>query len=79
MVALQIRDVPESVRDSLAAAAREKGQSLQAYLREIVTREAGFANNALALDEVSAWNRGSGATGDDVLAALDAARQGAPA
>lgn len=77
MVALQIRDVPESVRDSLAAAARAKGQSLQNYLREIVTREAGFASNAHALDQVMTWNRGSGATGADVLAALDAARQDA--
>lgn len=39
-VALQIRDVPESVRDTLADAAKRRGQSLQAYLLAVVEREA---------------------------------------
>lgn len=74
MVALQIRDVPESVRDALTQRAREKGQSLQAYLREIVLREAAFSHNTVVLDEIGAWNRGSGVTGEDVLSALDTMR-----
>ncbi|MEQ4209533.1 hypothetical protein [Actinopolymorpha sp. B9G3] len=40
MVALQIRDVPEEVRDVLATQAKIRGQSLQAYLLEMVTMEA---------------------------------------
>ena len=39
-VALQIRDVPDDVRDLLAAQAASRGQSMQAYLREVVIREA---------------------------------------
>jgi hypothetical protein len=40
MVAIQIRDVPEAVRDALAAQARARGQSLQAYLLELVEMQA---------------------------------------
>jgi hypothetical protein len=39
-VALQIRDVPDDVRDLLAKQARNRGQSMQAYLLDVVTREA---------------------------------------
>lgn len=45
MVALQIRDVPEAVRDALAAEAARRGQSLQTLLLELVTQEAGFQRN----------------------------------
>lgn len=45
MVALQIRDVPESVRDDLARAAKARGQSLQSFLREVIDREARAARN----------------------------------
>jgi antitoxin FitA len=40
MVALQIRDVSDEVRDRLANAAARQGQSLQAYLLELVNAEA---------------------------------------
>jgi plasmid stability protein len=75
MVALQIRDVPEAVRDTLNERARARGQSLQSYLREIVLREASFANNASVLDSIATWNQGSGATLEDVLTALDTSRK----
>lgn len=39
-VALQIRDVPDEVRDLLAEQAHRRGQSMQAYLLDVVTREA---------------------------------------
>jgi len=45
-LALQIRDVPEDVRDRLASEARRRGQSLQAYLLGLVTREAELAARA---------------------------------
>ncbi|GAA4629147.1 FitA-like ribbon-helix-helix domain-containing protein [Cellulomonas oligotrophica] len=76
MVALQIRDVPDSVRDALVERARANGQSLQSYLREVVLREAAFAGNVAILDGVAGWNRGSGATLDDVLTARDEERAG---
>jgi hypothetical protein len=42
-VALQIRDVPEDVRDALAEAAASRGQSMQAYLLDLVAEEARIA------------------------------------
>ncbi len=73
MVALQIRDVPDDVRDVLAARARAQGQSLQAFLLDLVRREAGFARNQALLADVS-WSGGGRATVVDVVAALDEAR-----
>ncbi|MBW0254572.1 hypothetical protein [Cellulomonas sp. PS-H5] len=78
MVALQIRDIPEDVRDVLTRRARAKGQSLQAYLREMVLRDAAFDDNLTLLDAVAHARRGAVGTGDDVLAALDAARRDRP-
>ncbi|MFT4219833.1 MAG: hypothetical protein QM611_04880 [Microbacterium sp.] len=51
MVALQIRGVPESIRDDLSRAARQRGLSLQAYLLELVEGEARRARRASWLDE----------------------------
>jgi len=45
MVALQIRDVPDDVRDVLARTAAARGQSLQAYLLDVVRREARAVGN----------------------------------
>lgn len=44
-VALQIRDVPEEARDALARLAAENGQSMQAYLLDMVDREVRMAHN----------------------------------
>ena len=40
MVAVTIRDVPDDVRDQLAARAAHSGQSLQEYLRAILVNVA---------------------------------------
>ena len=50
MVALQIRDVPEELRDRLSELARQRGQSLQAYLFDVISDEAGRADNLAVLD-----------------------------
>jgi hypothetical protein len=50
MVALQIRDVPGSVRDLLAEEAKRRDQSLQVFLLTILEREAGSASNRRWLD-----------------------------
>jgi len=73
MVALQIRDVPDDVRDALTDRARSQGQSLQAFLLDVVRREAGFARNRVILGDLS-WAEGSRATAVDVVTALDEAR-----
>jgi antitoxin FitA len=44
-VALQIKDVPEEVRDAVAARAAEHGQSMQVYLRGLLEREMRIAHN----------------------------------
>ena len=49
-VALQIRDVPDDVRDTLTEEARRRGQSVQAYLLELVQREARTLHNADIFD-----------------------------
>jgi hypothetical protein len=39
-VAIQIRDVPDEVRNLLAAQAAARGQSMQSYLLGVISREA---------------------------------------
>lgn len=54
---IQVRDVPDEVRDALAAAAAEEGLSLSRYVRreleEIARRRAAIAHNEQVLRE--AW------------------------
>ena len=38
-VAIQIKDVPEEVRDAIAARAAARGQTTQVYLRALLERE----------------------------------------
>lgn len=75
MAYLQIRDVPDAVRDVLAERAREKGQSLTMYLRDVVVREASFANNRVLVDRITSHRRSTGVTTEDVLSAIDTARK----
>lgn len=58
MVALQIRDVPDEVRDALMAQARQRGQSLQAYLLELVRQQAQRGTNAALLNRFSGRDDG---------------------
>jgi hypothetical protein len=72
-VALQIRDVPEEIRDALAEMARKRGQSMQAFLLMLVEREARFAKNLRVLT----WfeGRDDGVTDpNSVIEVLDTAR-----
>jgi len=52
MVAIQIRDVPEAVRDALAGEADARGQSLQMFLSEVLEREARLVRNRAWLDRI---------------------------
>lgn len=54
-VAIQIRDVPEDVRDALAKRAAEKGQSMQAYLLNLVSEDARRARMAEMFDRTAAY------------------------
>lgn len=49
MVALHIRDVSDGVRDALVKQAKARGQSLQAYLLELVETQARRLRNTAVL------------------------------
>ena len=53
MVAIQVRDVSEDVRDALAAEAERRGLSLQLLLAEVLEREAGAARNLAWLRSIA--------------------------
>jgi hypothetical protein len=76
-VALTIRDVPEDVRDVLSRDARQRGQSLQAFLLGLLVRQATFAGNRQVLAAVGrelASGGGAGADAPDAAEVLEAAR-----
>ena len=54
-VALQIRDVPDEVRDIIAERAARRGQSMQAYLLLIIEREARIARNEGMFERTAAY------------------------
>jgi len=60
VTAVTIREVPEDVRDLLAKQARERGQSLQAYLLGILRRQAQFSRNRELLTEIESELRAEG-------------------
>lgn len=70
MVALQIRDVPDDVRDVLAERARSRGQSLQGFLLSLVETEARRARNLGLLDRFDARDDGSRVTAEDIVETL---------
>lgn len=67
MVALQIRDVPEEVRDRLAGAAERRGQSLQAYLLDLVNTEARRDRNMELIDRLRASGGGDRSTVEESM------------
>ncbi|MGC0251989.1 FitA-like ribbon-helix-helix domain-containing protein [Pseudactinotalea sp. Z1748] len=77
MVAITVREVPDNVRDELAARAARAGMSLQEYLRGMLIQSAGRP----AVDDVLARARSRvEATGvrvdaESILAARDADRR----
>lgn len=52
-VALQIRNVPDEVRDALIERAAQLNQSMQAFLLDVVQREARLAHNAQMFDRTA--------------------------
>ena len=75
-VSVTIRDVPDAVRDELAARAARSGQSLQEYLRAMLVTSAG---RPAVADVIARARQRVGTTGvtvsaDRVLADRDADR-----
>jgi antitoxin FitA len=75
VVALQIRDVPEEVRDALAAQARVRGQSLQAYLLELVETQAQRLRNTAVLDRFAGRSDGARSLPGETAAELAQQRE----
>lgn len=74
MVALQIRDVPEPLRDQLVALAQRRGQSLQAFLFDLIRDEARRQDNIAVLKQYSPATWDVSFSARDVEVALDAER-----
>ena len=76
MALIQIRDVPESVRDELARKAAAAGQSMQAYLLSELSKLADRPSMAeiVRRAQARAEATGSTVTMDDAVAAVRAAR-----
>jgi antitoxin FitA len=74
MVALQIRHVPDEIRQILADRAASSGQSLQSFLLRLVTDEARRSTNLALLGRFTRRDDGSRLTANDVTRALDQAR-----
>lgn len=70
-VVLTIRDVPRDVRDALAQEARERSQSLQAYLLAVLHQQAAFSRNRRLLVEVEDDLFRHGGAGPDAPDAAD--------
>ncbi|MGH3951002.1 MAG: FitA-like ribbon-helix-helix domain-containing protein [Pseudonocardiaceae bacterium] len=71
MVALTIRDVPERVRDALSQDARDRGQSLQAYVLGLLKRQARFTHNSQLIAELERQLADEGGAGPDAPDAAD--------
>lgn len=74
MIALQIRDVPEEVRDALAQRARARGQSLQAFLLSVVQEEARRSRNLALLERFANRSDGSQLTAEEAADGITQAR-----
>jgi plasmid stability protein len=77
MVALTIRNVPDEVRDELAARAARSGRSLQEYLAAALTELASkpSVEDVLARARERARTTGSRVSVQDILSARDADRR----
>ena len=74
MVALQIRDVPEELRDRLSELAGQRGQSLQAYLFDVISDEARRQDNLAVLNRFGQGAYGTRLSSTDIDGALRTAR-----
>jgi hypothetical protein len=72
---LTLRAIPARVRATLAARARARHQSLNAYLIEVLTREADTPTMAEVLADIEAIRRPTGLTGDDAVTAVRESRE----
>jgi antitoxin FitA len=77
MVAITIRDIPDAVRDELAARAAQSGKSLQEYLRGLLvaTADKPTVHDTLARARARAHITGARVDATAILTAKDADRR----
>jgi hypothetical protein len=75
MIALQIRDVDERVRDALAAAAKKRGQTLQSFLHDVINDEARRFRNVAVIERISTKKHGTSVSAEDIVESLRIERQ----
>lgn len=77
MVAITIRDIPDAVRDELAARAAHTGKSLQEYLRGLLvaTADKPTAQDTLARARARVHTTGARVDATAILTAKDADRR----
>lgn len=72
---MQIRDVPEEARRGLKARAAARGQSLNAYLLDIIERETARPTVAEVLDRAAQRAERANASAAEVVAAARGERE----
>ena len=75
MAAITIRDVSDPTLEALKVKAAQTGRSLQAYLLDLITRDARTPTLADMMGHLDRETRAEVAT-SDILAAIDEGRQG---
>jgi antitoxin FitA len=73
-VAIQIKDVPEEVRDAIAARAATRGQTTQVYLRALLEREFRAERNKRLLESL-AGHRSLDLGAEEVVAEIRRGRE----
>ncbi|MFD5434837.1 antitoxin [Kitasatospora sp. NPDC127067] len=74
MTAITIREVPDPILDTLKLKAAQAGKSLQAYLLDLVTREAATPSLAEMMTRLDRETRTEVSTAD-ILSAIDEGRE----
>lgn len=75
MAIVHVRDVPEDVLRTLKTRAARGGLSLQAYVRQVLEREAAMLSAEEAVERARTIAARSAVTTDDVLAAIAETRE----
>jgi plasmid stability protein len=75
MATIHVRDVSESAVITLKVRAARAGQSLQAYVRQLLETEAGEATPEEAAEKARTIAARSEVTADDVLGVIGAMRE----
>lgn len=75
MATIHVRDVPENTLTTLKVRAAKAGQSLQAYVRQLLDSEAEALTPEEAAEQARTISARSQVTADDVAEAISAMRQ----